>query len=253
MKIYKKSKEIFLIISILTLLLAFGCLYYKLSALGNFMLGLFASAVIVYIQSYINYKIELSRILIPILKEIDSAIFELQYFYSDSLESKIHFYPSDFYELKDNFEKLGTAICTLSDTNYLDKKMQKLVQNLSEETKRLTKEIFLIFKYYDRVDKTEKKCLFIELYNKLKKFNFITFEKNLNQLADRVNFKEYLTRSSFEKYKNFTNDIEMEESKSIYMAYIKEHTLIEYKALEKKFDLADDINKDINKKNKNNI
>ena len=78
-------------------------------------------------------------------------------------------------------------------------------------------------------------------------------KKNLNQLADRVNFKEYLTRSSFEKYKNFTNDIEMEESKSIYMAYIKEHTLIEYKALEKKFDLADDINKDINKKNKNNI
>lgn len=240
MKIYKKSKEIFLIISILTLIIAVSCLHYKYFSFGNFMLGLFASSFIVYIQSFINYKIELSRILIPFLKEINKSLFEISFITNESLEDTIMNFPSNYYEIKENFEKLNSAIFTINDMKSLDKKSRNYFSIINTEIINLEKKVCLIFKYFEDSTKEEKRYLFIHLYKTLKEFNFEHIRYINFKLADRVDYKEYLSRSTAEKSNRIFDEIERNESKKVYIKFIKEQNKIEYHALKSDFDLFEE-------------
>lgn len=239
MKIYKKSKDTFLFLSILTLQIAIGCFIYNNYLFGNFLLGLFASSLIVYIQSFINYKIELSRILIPFLKEMDNALFEIKFIIDESLDDIIMDFPDNYYEIKDNFERLNSAIFKASDIKSLNKKNKELLKIIKTEIVNLEKETYLIFKYFDDSTKEEKRYLFIHLYNILKDFNFIYIKKIIFKLADKIDFEEYLSPSSEEKSNSLFEEIERKESKKIYIESIKNQYKVEYKALKSDFDLFD--------------
>ncbi len=209
------------------------------------MLGLFASSFIVYIQSFINYKIELSRTLIPFLKEIENALFEIEFITDMSLENNIMDFPDNYYEIKENFKKLNTAIFTINDMKSLDKKSRNYFSMINEEIINLEKKVYLIFEYFEDATKEEKRYFFMHLYKILKEFNFEHIRYINCKIADRVDYKEYLSNSAAEKSNRLFKEIERKESKKVYIEFIKKQNKIEYHALKSNFDLFEK-NNDLN-------
>lgn len=242
MKIYKKSKDTFFVLSILTLLTAMGCFHYNKYLFGNFLLGLFASSFIVYIQSFINYKIELSRTLIPFLKDIDNALFEIKNIIDDSLEYAILYFPDNYYKIKDYIEKLNLAIFNACDIKSLSRKNKENLNLVKNKIIELGKETCLIFKYFDDSPKEDRRYLFINLYNILNNFDFGYIEQVIFNIADKVDFKAYLSRSTVEQSNHLFDEIAMKKSKKVYIEFIKNKYKIEYKALKSNFDLIDKKN-----------
>ena len=130
MKIYKTSKKVFLFLSLLNLLIASTLLYFKLNTFGIFMLGLFASTIIIYIQSYINYKIEISKAIIPYLKEINDLIFEIDFLGKRSLEDAIFQYEKKCANYKSCYYNLLGKISILNDYDFLDKDDKNCISNI---------------------------------------------------------------------------------------------------------------------------
>ena len=203
------------------------------------MLGLFASIIIIYIQNTINYKIQLSKEIIPYLKQINDDLFEIKYKTEEALGYMIMDYPRNYYELKKLLYSINKNACTLNDMEYIDKKSKYYVKDIYERITELCKEVSPIFEYYDKCNKEEKRYLFLQLSKILKSFNYKYINQQTFYLANRIDFEQYISRKGMEKNKKEFIKANSKMTKAEYLSEIKEENKVKYKALKRDFELYD--------------
>ena len=248
MKLHRIYKRVFLILSIITLVGSILCFYFTWNSLANFLLGLFASTFIIFIESVISYNIELKNTLIPYLKEIDSSLFNIEHFAYYSLDLAIIDYDNSIKKVKKSFENLNTNLSILVDMNYLNDSLRDAIVNLNNMFVELYKRVYMIFRVYYEVDVIDKRFLYIELYNILQGVNsenrgHSKYRHSFYEIVNKVDFIEYIRINNLEVKEDIFNDIEMKVSKDIFLAKIKEKNRVEYKSLKSKFDINDSYEK----------
>lgn len=253
MKIYKKSENVFLILSIIIIILVLVCFYKKLNLAANFLLGLLASTLIVTLQSKINYKIETSKSMIPFIKKINEIIIHLSCKKDFLTNYYINGYNEEVKNLNNDISDLLYNLNVLNDLSSLKKGVKKNVSLLYEEVMRLVDGTSLIFEYYKDAKIVEKRYLYIELVKTLSNFDFELMHKYCVDLAYKIDFEEYISKSSFESTKNYLKEKVRKNPKTLFINKILDKNRVEYDTFKDQFELDEKYNIVFEKANKTKI
>lgn len=242
MKIYRKSEKIFLILSIIIIILVFICFYLRLNLFANFLLGLLASTSIVTLQSKINYKIEMSKNMIPYIKKINEIILHLSYKKDSLVNYYIFGYNEEVRDLNNNINDLLYNVNVLKDMTSLKKQVKKDIDLLYDKVMEVVDKTCLIFKYYEEVNTIERRYLYIELVKTLADFDFELMRDYSFNLACRIDFEEYISKSSFECTEKILKNKIYKNPKSLFMNTIIAKNKLEYDTFKDKFELDEKYN-----------
>lgn len=242
MKIYRKSAKIFFVLTIIFLIIALLCFYKEFNSIANFLLGLVASTSVIVLQSEISYKIEISKNIMPHIKKIDEIINHLSHRYSLSRFVFYNYY-EEIIDVRNNIDDLFYNLNILKDMDSIKKKIKIDINLLYDDVLKLVDETYLIFKYFDEVDNVKKGYLYIELVKTLSSFDFKSLREYCFSLARKIDFNEYISRSSFEDSKVFLQKKVIENPKELYINRIISKNKIEYETYEKEFERQENFKK----------
>lgn len=248
MKLYIKTRNKFLILSIIILLVAFITIFiFKNAVLGNFLLGVFASTIIIAVQSSIAYKVEESKILIEKLKKMRDICFSFESFGTFSIEYYKLNFEEKYQEYKSKLELLFLLNKELGHISDLTYNTKKNIKDINDSILELELNLHIIFKNFNEQTFKYKVLYFMEFYNILKDFDFKVINNNISNLGWKIDSNEFYKSDYEEKIKSEKNNIEYKTSIQVYNKKIEENNSIEYKALKDEFKKYERINKELKK------
>lgn len=237
MKVYLKTKNIFFRLSLMILTVALVLIFkFKLVTFGNFLLGVFASTIIITIQYYLTAKVEESKLLINILKDARDLCFEFGEFDTFSIDYFAVDFESNFKVFKNKIECLFKINRELGSNANLSIKTKKKIREINERISKLELDLHFIFKNFDNQTNKMKIIYFMEFYKILKDFDFEELKDAISDLGWKVDSQEFY-RSDFEEERlQKIKDLEYKTSLQVYNKKLEENNLLEYKALKSKFE-----------------
>lgn len=237
MKLYIKTRNKFLRISILILIIALIVIFkFNNGTLGNFLLGIFASTFIITIQYDLSSKVEESKLLIDKLKKISDICFDFNEFntfsvdhFAVNFEKKLHIFKNKIEYIFNLNDQLGN----IKDLNIKTKKdLNTIIQKIGD----LETNLYFIFKDFDQQNKKMKIIYFMEFYHIIKEFNFEALDKMVTNLGCKIDSEEYFKRNYKEKKTTKFQYLKYKTSIQIYNTQLEEKHAIEYKALKNQFE-----------------
>ena len=246
MKLYIETRNKFFKISIIILLISLiTILKFRINELGYFLLGIFASTLIIAIQSNMSAKVEESKLLIDILKKMRDLCYNFDKFNTFSVDFFALDFEKSFLEYKEKIETIFNLNSKLGNVSDLNNKTMKRLKPINERLIKLQLDLHFIFKEFENQSNKMKIIYFMEFYKIIKEFNF--YEKfilvgDINVRIKRINY--LLDLSLNEEQLGFTiNDInnkiknlEYETSMPVYNKRIEQNNAVEYKALKSEFE-----------------
>ncbi len=237
MKLYMKMRNRFFVISILLLLLSLlFLLRFKNATFGYFLLGLFASTVIITIQSNMSAQVEESKLLIDILKDMRDICTQMNLFCSISIDFYSADFEKEFYECKKELEKLfqlNIKLCSVDDLNF---KTKKEIEKIKQEVLNLQMDLYFVFNNFKNASTKMKILYFIELYRILKEFNFEELRSIIIDLGYRLDSKSFFENGFQKTVERKTKNLKITTSLDIYNKTLEKNNAIEYKVLKDKFE-----------------
>lgn len=250
MKLYVKTRNIFFAISLILLAMSFYFIFFTESeTLGFFLLGTFASTLIIAVQSAISAKVEESKQLIDKLKRLlDLSIAFVRFKYS-SLDNFVMDFERTFDEYKEKLSllfKVNNEIANISD---LKSKTKKKIAVINEKITQLQLDVHIIVNNFELSNLKTKELYFIEFYNIIRDFDFDGLEMQIVELGFDLDSQEF-SKSDYKKViDRKISDLDMSTSISIYNQKLETKNHDEYKALKNDFEvLNSDIIKNIRNK-----
>lgn len=237
MKLYIKTKRKFLIISIFILLASLISIFvFEKDVIGNFLLGIFASTIIIAFQSDMASKVEESKLLIKSLRQIRDLCYEFEDFNTFSVDFFSLNFENKFKNFKNILNQLFSINNELGKLSDLNKKTEDELRNINEKILKLEIELHFIFKEFDNQNKKMKIIYFIEFYKIIKEFNFNDLKQTVSFLGWKIDSNEFYKDDYIEKKKVIIDNMEYDTSIQVYNKTIESKNKIEYQALKNEFE-----------------
>ena len=237
MKLYLKAKNKFLMLSIIILILSLLSIFIlNNESIGYFLLGLFASSVVMVLQYKMSAEVEESTLLIDTLRKIDDICFEFNEFNTFSLE----YFTVDFIKNYNKFKNLLLKLFKLNDelgSNYDLKKSTKTeLDVITKKIINLEADLHFIFKEYEKASNKMKIIYFIEFYHIIKSFDFDSFSSLVSHLGAKIDVDAFYHREFIEIKNRKIKNLEYDTSIEVYNKKLESEHNLEYKALKSKFE-----------------
>lgn len=237
MKLYIETRNKFLKISVIVLLISLVViLKYKINELGYFLLGIFASTLIIAIQANMSAKVEESKLLTDKLKRMRDLCYGFDEFNTFSLEFFSIDYEEAFYKNKKQLEELFRTNSEIGNILNLNKNTKQQIQKINDKTFELQSKLHIIFQKYESASKKMKILYFMEFYKIIKDFNFKELLTLIIDLGWELDSKEFYSKNYSENIEKKLRELEYKTSLAIYNKKVEENNAIEYKSLRKKFE-----------------
>lgn len=145
MKLYIETRNKFFKISIIILLIALiTILKFRINELGYFLLGIFASTLIIAIQSNMSARVEESKLLIDTLKKMRDLCYDFDDFNTFSVDFFVLDFENSFLEYKKKIETLFNLNSKLGNVSDLNNKTMKCLKPIRKNDKIATRFTFYI-------------------------------------------------------------------------------------------------------------
>lgn len=237
MKLYLKARNKFFKLSVLLLIIALVLiLKFNLLTFGNFLLGLFASTIIITIQYNLSSKVEESKLLINALKEARNLCFKFEEFNTFSVDYFAIDFEDRFKEFKNRLEYLFKLNQDLGNNTDLSKKTKKELKKINEKISKLELDLYFIFKNFNHQTTKLKIIYFMEFYKILKDFNFEELQNMISDLGWKIDSQEFYKSDFNKERKQKIKELEYITSIQVYNKKLEENNSIEYKSLKGKFE-----------------
>lgn len=237
MKLYIETRNKFFKISIIILLISLiTILKFRINELGYFLLGIFASTLIIAIQSNMSAKVEESKLLIDILKKMRDLCFNFDEFNTFSVDFFALDFEKSFLEHKEKIETIFNLNSKLGNVSDLNNKTMKRLKPINERLIKLQLDLHFIFKEFENQSNKMKIIYFMEFYKIIKEFNFEKFQKSISTLGWEIDSKEFYKSDFDDDINNKIKNLEYETSMPVYNKRIEQNNAVEYKALKSKFE-----------------
>ena len=237
MKLYIKTKRKFLIISIFILLASLVSIFvFEKQVIGNFLLGIFASTIIIAFQADMASKVEESKLLIKSLRQIRDLCYEFEDFNTFSVDFFSLNFENKFKNFKNILNQLFSINSELGNLSDLNKKTEDELRNINEKILKLEMDLHFIFKEFDNQNKKMKIIYFIEFYKIIKEFNFNDLKHTVSSLGWKIDSNEFYKDDYIEKEKVTIDNMEYDTSIQVYNKTIESKNKIEYQALKNEFE-----------------
>lgn len=237
MKLYIKTKRKFLIISIFILLASLVSIFvFEKQVIGNFLLGIFASTIIIAFQADMASKVEESKLLIKSLRQIRDLCYEFEDFNTFSVDFFSLNFENKFKNFKNILNQLFSINSELGNLSDLNKKTEDELRNINEKILKLEMDLHFIFKEFDNQNKKMKIIYFIEFYKIIKEFNFNDLKHTVSSLGWKIDSNEFYKDDYIEKKKVTIDNMEYDTSIQVYNKTIESKNKIEYQALKNEFE-----------------
>lgn len=237
MKFYIKKRNVFFRISILILIISLILiLKFNLETLGYFLLGIFASTMIISIECDMSAKVEEGKLLVDKLKKIRDSCYDFDDFNTFSVDFFALDFEEKYKEFKNKLEYIFDLNDNLGSINYLNKKTQESLDKIVVKILKLETDLHFIFENFEKQNNKMKIIYFMEFYKILKKFNFDELLNMVSKLGWKIDPKEFYRDDFKEKKENIIQDMEYDTSIQVYNKKLELNNTIEYKALGSKFE-----------------
>lgn len=237
MKLYLKTRNNFFKISILILIIAIVVIFkFDNEVLGNFLLGIFASTLIITIQYDLSSKVEESKLLICKLKRISDMCFDFRDFNTFSVDFFALDFEEKFCKYRDKINEIFNLNDELGNIKDLNKKTKNNLKIINMKIFKLEKDLYFILKNFENQNNKMKIVYFMEFYAILKDFNFDELKSMVIELACKIDFEEYRAHDYDTEKNRKLKYLEYETSIHVYNKQLEIKHSIEYKALKKKFE-----------------
>lgn len=237
MKLYIETRNKFLKISVIVLLISLVMiLKFKINELGYFLLGIFASTLIIAIQSNMAAKVEESKLLIDKLKKMRDLCYGFDKFYTFSVEIFSVDFEDDFCKYKKQIEELFRVNNEIGNIQDLKNSTKQQIKNINDKIFELQSNLFLIFKNFDSASKKMKILYFMEFYKIIREFNFEKLQDLIIHLGWELDSKEFYSKDYSENIERRMREIEYNTSLAVYNKTVEQNNSIEYKTLKKEFE-----------------
>ncbi len=237
MKLYIKMRNVFFFASIILLLGSlWALLKIKIDGLGYFLLGLFASTLIIAIQSAMSAQVEEGKLLVGKLKQLRDLCFDFTIFNNLSIEHYSYDFENTFNAYMKDLKKIFELIDELGNISDLNGKNKAKLQKITGEFAELRLNLHFIFTKFDEQTDEMKIIYFMEFYKIIKEFNFDAKSAAIFSLGYDIDSEEFCRSKFSEKITKKIRDYEYRESIDVYNEKLSQTHQVEYKALKKKFD-----------------
>jgi len=237
MKLYIETRNKFFKISIIILLISLiTILKFRINELGYFLLGIFASTLIIAIQSSMSAKVEESKLLIDILKKMRDLCYNFDKFNTFSVDFFALDFEKSFLEYKEKIETIFNLNSKLGNVSDLNNKTMKRLKPINERLIKLQLDLHFIFKEFENQSNKMKIIYFMEFYKIIKEFNFEKFQKSISTLGWEIDSREFYKSDFDDDINNKIKNLEYETSMPVYNKRIEQNNAVEYKALKSEFE-----------------
>lgn len=237
MKLYIETRNKFFKISIIILLISLiTILKFRINELGYFLLGIFASTLIIAIQSNMSAKVEESKLLIDILKKMRDLCYDFYKFNTFSVDFFALDFEKSFLEYKEKIETIFNLNSKLGNVSDLNNKTMNRLKPINERLTKLQLDLHFIFKEFGNQSNKMKIIYFMEFYKIIKEFNFKKFQKSISTLGWQIDSREFYKSDFADDINDKITNLEYETSMPIYNKRIEQNNAVEYKALKSKFE-----------------
>ena len=237
MKLYIETRNKFFKISIIILLISLiTILKFRINELGYFLLGIFASTLIIAIQSNMSAKVEESKLLIKILKKMRDLCYNFDKINTFSVDFFALDFEKSFLEYKEKIETIFNLNSKLGNVSDLNNKTMKRLKPINERLIKLQLDLHFIFKEFENQSNKMKIIYFMEFYKIIKEFNFEKFQKSICTLGWEIDSREFYKSDFDDDINNKIKNLEYETSMPVYNKRIEQNNAVEYKALKSKFE-----------------
>lgn len=237
MKLYIETRNKFFKISIIILLISLiTILKFRINELGYFLLGIFASTLIIAIQSNMSAKVEESKLLIDILKKMRDLCYNFDKFNTFSVDFFALDFEKSFLEYKEKIETIFNLNSKLGNVSDLNNKTMKRLKPINERLIKLQLDLHFIFKEFENQSNEMKIIYFMEFYKIIKEFNFEKFQKSISTLGWEIDSREFYKSDFDDDINNKIKNLEYETSMPVYNKRIEQNNAVEYKALKSEFE-----------------
>lgn len=237
MKLYIETRNKFFKISIIILLISLiTILKFRINELGYFLLGIFASTLIIAIQSNMSAKVEESKLLIDILKKMRDLCYNFDKFNTFSVDFFALDFEKSFLEYKEKIETIFNLNSKLGNVSDLNNKTMKRLKPINERLIKLQLDLHFIFKEFENQSNKMKIIYFMEFYKIIKEFNFEKFQKSISTLGWEIDSREFYKSDFDDDINNKIKNLEYETSMLVYNKRIEQNNAVEYKALKSEFE-----------------
>lgn len=237
MKLYIKTRNKFLIISLIIFIISVITIFIlKNSVLGNFLLGVLASTLIIAIEANTSSKVRESELLIDKLKTMMICCLKFYDYKTFSIESFTLGFERKYKETKENLDmlfKLNNELICIGD---LTRKTKEKLIEITSIISGLEMSLYIIFKNYDNQNDKFKTLYFIEFYKIINKFDFEMLSEKIADLGWDIDSKEFSTSDAKKEIENRIRKLEYATSIDVFNKKVEENNITEYKALKDKFD-----------------
>lgn len=237
MRFYIEKRNKFLKISILLLIISLVLiLKFNLETLGYFLLGIFASTMIITMECNMSAKVEEGKLLIDKLKKLRDICYEFHEFDTFSVDYFALHFEDKYKEFKNKLEYIFDLNDSLGNISYLNKKTKKDLDVIVEKVLNLEKDVYFIFENFEKQNNKMKIIYFMEFYKIIKKFDFKELKKMISGLGWKVDSREFY-RDDFKENKEYIiKKMEYDTSIEIYNKKLELNNSIEYEALKNEFE-----------------
>lgn len=237
MKLYIETRNKFFKISIIILLIALiTILKFRINELGYFLLGIFASTLIIAIQSNMSARVEESKLLIDTLKKMRDLCYDFDDFNTFSVYFFVLDFENSFLEYKKKIETLFNLNSKLGNVSDLNNKTMKCLKPINEKMIKLQLDLHFIFKEFENQSNKMKIIYFMEFYKIIKEFNFKKFQKSISTLGWEIDSREFYKLGFADDINVKITNLEYETSIPVYNKRLEQNNAVEYKALKSKFE-----------------
>lgn len=253
MKLYMKTRNKFFKISIFILLIAVALIFiFHLNTLGYFLLGIFASTLIITLQYDIAADVEESEILTDKLKEISSSLHSVKFMSEQSLEgyAKYYGYEESFKEYRTDLEKIFTLRNEIASLKYLETDTKKAVDFIIDSINELESKLYIILEKFDESNEKVKIIYFIETYKIINESNIPFLVDKIFDLGYEIGYDEFYQNNFIHERQRNLEDLKRATSISVYNKKIEEKNSIEYSTLKDDFKRGEAEAKEMRKNHK---
>lgn len=234
MKLYKKPRNVFFVLSILII----GCCcLLKDRDLTNILIGVSASTVIITIQSHIAMRVEESKLLIKKLRKMYDDCLKIYFdFDHSSIEYFLFDFDDNYYEYKKTLEEIFGINSELSNITGLSIKTKNKLKEITDKFSTLQLDLHYIFDRYDEQTLKMKVIYFMEFFRIIKDFNFRNMSKIISRVGNYVDSNEFYKHEYDEYLEREVKKYEMENSIKVFNQKLLEKHSTEYKAVGRDFE-----------------
>ena len=237
MKVYIKMRNTFLKISVIIFILSIiSIVLLKNEIIGNLLLGIMASTIIISIQSHLSSQVEESKVLIDKLKVIRDSCVTMNALTSSSIDLYILDYEKRFIEYKNELNRLFQKKNELANIGDIRKKLKKELNPIIDKISDLELDLYFILSRFEIQSDKMKVLYYIEFFKIVKQFNFSEIGLEISRIGWKLDPVDFYKKEFSEKMNHEKEKLEHNTSIEIYDKTLEEKNKIDYEALKEKFE-----------------